>query len=234
MCCAREKPSAIKKAIFEEFLYAHNSSCEQVFTLRGFLIQGEILREKFLRTAARPSTNWDRIRHPQIFLPASRGCSLAYLLRHRSVVDSCLALPRTFCPFAETSEAPAPPPAPLGLASLQSLRERASGPRAVPPTASAASASVLSGVSAQSVGATFGINSGESLAANEFSMYLSPSRVPRGLASEAGIDDPLRDSSIFLGERNLGTDEGHGLGMDEEQATFGGDGARESNEGLLG
>ena len=44
----------------------------------------------------------------------------------------------------------------------------------------------------------------------------------------------MRDSSVFLGEMNLGTDEGHGLRMDEEQVTFGGDGARESNEGLLG
>ena len=89
------------------------------------------------------------------------------------------------------------------------------GPRAVPPTALAASMSVILGVSARSVGATFRINSGESLAANELSMYLSPSRVPRGLAPEAGIDDPLRGSSVFLGKMNLGTDEGHGLGMDK-------------------
>ena len=54
------------------------------------------------------------------------------------------------------------------------------------------------------------------------------------MAPEAGIDDPLQDSSVLLGEKNLGAEEGHGLGMDEEQVTFGGDGARESNKGLLG
>ena len=53
---------------------------------------------------------------------------------------------------------------------------------------------------------TFGINSGESLAAGELSMYLSPSRVPRGLAPEAGIDDPFQDLSVLLGEKNLGTE----------------------------
>ena len=64
-------------------------------------------------------------------------------------------------------------------------------------------------------------------------MYLSPSRVPRGLAPEAGIDNPLRDSSVLLGEKSLVTEEVHGLGMDEEQVNFGGDGAKEINEGLL-
>ena len=65
-------------------------------------------------------------------------------------------------------------------------------------------------------------------------MYLSPSRVPRGLAPEAGIDSALRDSYVLLGKKNLGTEEVHGLGMNEEQVTFGGDGARESNKGILG
>ena len=69
----------------------------------------------------------------------------------------------------------------------------------------------------RAVGATFGINSGESLAAVELSMYLSPSRVPRGLVPEAGIDDPLRDSSVLLGKKNLGTEEGRGLGMDKNK-----------------
>ena len=51
---------------------------------------------------------------------------------------------------------------------------------------------------------------------------------------EAGFDDPLRDLSVFLGEMNLGTDESHGFGMAKEHVTFGVDGARESNNGLLG
>ena len=112
--------------------------------------------------------------------------------------------PENVFPFAEALEASAPPPASLGIALLQRLCERASGPRAIPLTASAAPTSVLLGISTRAVGATFGINSGESLAAGELSMYLSPSRVPRGLAPEAGIDDPLRDSFVILGEKNLG------------------------------
>ena len=162
--------------------------------------------------------------------PAVAPLRISYATGPSSIMPRA---PENVFPFAEASEAPAPPPASLGLASLQILCERASGPQAVPLTASAAPKSVLSGVSTRSVGVTFGINSGESLAAEELSMYLSPSRVLRGLAPEAGIDDPLRDSSVLLGEKNLGTEEGHGLGMDEEQVTFSGDGARESNEGLL-
>ena len=152
--------------------------CKQVLTLRGFLIQGEIKRE-VLRTAAQPSTNWDRIAILEFFFlhPAVAPLRISYATGPSSIMPRS---PENVFPFAEASEAPAPPPASLGLASLQILLKRASGPRAVPLTASAASASVLSGVSAQSVGATFGINSGESLAANVYSIlggYLASSTV---------------------------------------------------------
>ena len=159
-------------------LYAHNSSCKQVFTLRGFLIQGEIKRE-VLRTATQPSTNWDWIAILKIFFlhPAVVPLRISYA-RGLSSIMPCA--PYNVFPFAEASEAPAPPPASLRLVLLQSLCEGALGPRAVPPTASAASTSALSGVFVRLVRATFGINSGESLSAKEFSMYFSPSRVPRG------------------------------------------------------
>ena len=135
------------RKLASKILYAHNSSCKQVFTLRGFLIQGEIKRE-VLRTAAQPSTNWDRIAILKFFFlhPAVAPLRISYATGPLSIMPRA---PENVFPFAEASEAPAPPPASLGLASLQSLRERASGPRAVPPTASAASTSILSGVSAQ-------------------------------------------------------------------------------------
>ena len=63
-------------------------------------------------------------------------------------------------------------------------------------------------------------------------MLVGAAEAVRGTAPEAGIDNPLQDSSVLWGEKNLGTEEGHGLGMDEEQVTSGGEGARESNEGI--
>ena len=111
--------------------------------------------------------------HPQFFFlsPAVAPLRISYATGSSSTMPSA---PENVFPFAEASEDPAPLPTSIGLSSLQSLRERASGPRAVPLTALAASMNVLSGVSARSVGASFGINSGESLAADELSMYLSP------------------------------------------------------------
>ena len=81
---SRNHPPSRKLA--SKNVYAHNYSCKQVVTLRGFLIQGEIKRE-VLRTAARPSINWDQIAILEFFFPYPAVAPVAYFLRHRSVVN---------------------------------------------------------------------------------------------------------------------------------------------------
>ena len=85
LCVALAKISAIKKASFEKFI------CSQFFVQAGFylkrLFDSGRDKERCFANCRPAKYKLGSDRHPQNFRPASRGCSLAYLLRHRSVVD---------------------------------------------------------------------------------------------------------------------------------------------------
>ena len=105
------------------------------------MIQEERYKEmKFCETAARrPSTNWYRIDVLKFFstrIPRFAPSRISYAAGPSSI-HAAFALPENVFPFAEASEASAPPPASLGIAfASETSRSELRGSSAVPPTAS--------------------------------------------------------------------------------------------------